>query len=461
MSLCLSKAFSSSPTTSIEALPPEILLPIVTSLPGLDTLWDFLRASPNVWRLFNENALSIIENILSSPKAILPPVVAEAVRAVILARSKALPFRNLHEFQHQFLLKLFPVFPMTNKTKDKVINIEPQILPAAAPSVLVLRSIVATVYQISALSQACLSSYLERLRDLRFRPMHCPDPNLSYTNSYGSGGEWVPAWDRAFEGTPVKVFDAGQPNWVEEMRAVRALWIIQLVGEVQCQRDALGWPNEDVDKLKDMNPADMIDQVQYHEALQNSEEVKSLMYYIAALGEAKQDTYYRLPTPPPFVRWITASPNRNECFSKFLRYRRDGTPLSLRWLTDDNKWGRTEEALRQEAPGMLIYRRLNRPPTDIVGASPIEGVKFGSFRQLGFAFWDMWRMHLLGMHSGLDDHDLPSDPFYMFAWESILPSDEVASLKAELREKWRIKLQRYELDQKRIQEEDQKSEGTR
>ncbi|KAM0553813.1 hypothetical protein ACHAPJ_007159 [Fusarium lateritium] len=471
----------SLPTASIEVLPPEILLPIVTSLPGLDTLWDLLRASPNVWRLFNENALYIIENILSSPNAILPPVVAEAVRAVILARSKALPFRSLHEFQHQFLLKLFPVFRINNKTKDNLINIEPQVLSAAAPSVLVLRSTVATAYQISALSQACLSSYLERLRDLSFRPMHCHDPNLSYTNSYGSGYgvEWVPAWDRVFQGTPAKVVDAGQPNWVEEMRAVRALWIIQLVGEVQCQsqsqsqreRDTLDWPNEDVDKLKDMNPANMIDQNQYHEALQKSEEVKSLMYYIATLGEVKQDTdtytYYRLPPPPPFARWITASPNRNERFSKFLRYRRDGTPLSLRSPTDDHLWGRTEEALRQEASGMLIYRRLNRPPTDTVGASPIEGVKFGSFRQLGFAFWDMWRMHLLGMHSGLDghghdhDHDLPSDPFYMFAWESILASDEVASLKAELREQWRIKLQRHELNQKRIQEDDQEREETR
>jgi hypothetical protein len=455
MSLYLSKTFSSSPAASIEVLPPEILLPIVTSLPGLDTLWNLLRASPNVWRLFNENALFIVENILSSPEAILPPVVAEAVRAVILARSKALPFRNLHEFQHQFLLKLFPLFPRINKTKDNFINIEPQVLLAAAPSVFVLRSTVATAYQISALSQACLSSYLERLRDPSFRPMHCLDPNLSYTNYYGSGDEWVPAWDRVFEGTPAKVVDAGQPNWVEEMRAVRALWIIQLVGEVQGQRDTLDWPGKDVDKLKDINPADMIDQTQYHEALQNSEEVKSLMSYISTLGEVKQDTYYRLPPPPPFVRWITASPNRNERCFKLLRYRRDGTPLWLRWPTDDHNWGRTEEALRQEASGMLIYRRLNRHPTDIVGASPIKGVKFGLFRQLGFAFWDMWRMHLLGMHSGLDGQRLPSHPFYMFAWESILPSDEVESLKAVLREQWRIELQRHELNQKRIQEEDQ------
>lgn len=42
----------------------------------------------------------------------------------------------------------------------------------------------------------------------------------------------------------------------------------------------------------------------------------------------------------------------------------------------------------------------------------------------------------------------------------ILPSEEVASLKAELREQWRIKLQRHDINQKRIQKEDQEREKT-
>ncbi|PTD03762.1 hypothetical protein FCULG_00001681 [Fusarium culmorum] len=286
---------SSPQKTSIEVLPPEILLPIVTSLPGLDTLWDLLRASPNAWRLFNENALFIVENILSGPNAILPPVVAEAVRAVILARSEALPFQNLRDLQRRFLFRLFPCFPSIGQSKDNLIKIGPEVLSAAAPSVSVIRSTVATACQISTLSQACLSSYLERLRDPSFRPMHCLDPDLSYINFHGPDGKRVMAWDCVFEGTPAKVVDAGQPNWVEEMRAVRALWIIQLVGEVQYQSHTLDWPKEDVDKLKGMSPADMIDQNNFDEARQKSEEVKSLMQYIATLGEAKQDTYYQLP----------------------------------------------------------------------------------------------------------------------------------------------------------------------
>ncbi|QPC79575.1 hypothetical protein HYE68_010327 [Fusarium pseudograminearum] len=449
---------SSPRKTSIEVLPPEILLPIVTSLPGLDTLWDLLRASPNAWRLFNKNALFIVENILSGPNAILPPVVVEVVRAVILARSKALPFQNLRDLQRRFLFRLFPCFPSIGQSKDNLINIGAEVLSAAAPSVSVLRSTVATDCQISTLSQACLSSYLERLRDPSFRPMHCLDPNMNYRGSLGLGNKWVPVWDRVFESTPAKVVDAGQPNWVEEMRAVRALWVVQLVGEVQRQMDTLDWPEEDVDKLKGMSPADMIDQNHFDEARQKSEEVKSLMHYIATLDEAKQDTYYRLPPPPPFVRWTTASPSRNERFRKFIRYGKDGTPLSISFPTDDNLWGRTEECLNREAPGMFIYRELNSPWTDQISASPIRGVKFGSFRRLGFAFWETWRMHLLGMHRDLDLRNAPSTSFYMFAWESILPNDEVANLKAELREERHVGLQRCELERKQIQEEDQNLE---
>ncbi|KAJ3540923.1 hypothetical protein NM208_g4840 [Fusarium decemcellulare] len=429
-----------SQTASLELLPPETLLPIVTSLPGLDTLWNLLRASPHIWRLFNDHALFITEGILSGPNSILPHGIAEAVRAVILARSKALPFRNLREFQVQFLRSVFPVFKKSNE-KEKYITLGPELLSAAAPPVVVLRSVIATAHQITALSQACLMSYLERVRDPSFRPLHPVDPNIRYTHGYGPEDRRVPAWDRVFDGAPVKVVDAGQPSWVEEMRVVRALWVIQLVGEVYRQTDALGWSTEDVKTLSQMSPAVLVDRLDGYLAMRKSEEVRSLMHYLATLGEATQDTYYRLPRPPPSARWITASPNRNEEFLRLLRYNPDGTPFMLPAQTDDYKWGQTEKALAREALGMKIFRYLTRQDSFL--ASPISGVKFDSFRRLGFAFWDEWRMHLLGMASGIKNRAAAHDAFYFFAWESILPPDEVEGLKSELREKGRIEEQRH------------------
>lgn len=226
-SISQKKSSLPSQAASLELLPPEILLPIITSLPGLDTLWNLLRISPHVWRLFNDHALSIIEGILSGPNVILPSAIVEAIRAVILARLKALPFRNLREFQVRFLRRVFPVWKLAcDKGKENFITLGPELLSTTASPVVVLRSVITITHQIFALSQACLTSYLERLRDPSFRPLHSLDPELRYTHGYGSDRKWVPASDLVFKGTSAKVVDAGQPIWVEEMRVVRALWTI-------------------------------------------------------------------------------------------------------------------------------------------------------------------------------------------------------------------------------------------
>ncbi|KAF4459381.1 hypothetical protein FALBO_13855, partial [Fusarium albosuccineum] len=216
---------------SLELLPPEILLPIVTNLPGLDTLWNLMRASSQVWRVFDSHALAIVEGILSGPNSILAPNIRQLVRGVILARSGALPFRNLEEYHLRFMRGQAP----WTRRGQVFISLGPETLSNPNVSVTALRSTVAAAYQLSALSQACLASALARLRDPSFKPMHALDPMPLYTYEYGPDEKvkkvFVPAWDREFVGTPVKVVDAGQPSWVEEMRALRAMWFIQLAGE--------------------------------------------------------------------------------------------------------------------------------------------------------------------------------------------------------------------------------------
>ncbi|WAO97279.1 Hypothetical protein NCS54_01500100 [Fusarium falciforme] len=435
---------------SLELLPTEILLPIVTSISGLDTLWDLLRASPQVWRLFHSHTLAITEGILSGPNSILPPKIQELIRGVILARSEALPFRNLVEFRVQFLHGVIPFFQPKRAT---FATLRPELLSATMVPVAVLRSIVATAHQISALSQACLASCLQRLRDPSFRPLHAFDPEPYYTHGYGPNGDWVAAWDRQFIGTPAKVVDAGQPTWVEEMRVLRAMWIIQLVGEVhrlaRHKTDTVGWPAHDVEMLNHMDPADLVDRPDGPP--NKAEEVRAAMHYLATLGDASIDVYYRLPRPPSYsgsTRWITALPKRKEIIWNVWGFRRNGethplrngspvpedsTPIKRPMLNDHYRWGQTEEALQRESSGMSNFRSL---AISAANDSPIPGVKFDSFRPLGFAFWDQWRMHLLGLTFGIAGIN-HSPEFYFFAWESILSPDEVTSLKAELRKQGR------------------------
>ncbi|KAF9768655.1 hypothetical protein IL306_014005 [Fusarium sp. DS 682] len=433
---------STQQAASLETLPPEVLLPIVTSLPGLDTLWDLMKASPQVWRLFNDHAVTIVEGILSGPNAILPPEIAELVRAVILVRSRAVPFQSLGEFQGRFLRKV--------RRKWKGRNIEapprpspdeklsPGCLSTAMPSVTALRSVVATTHQISGLAQACLTSFLDRLRGPDFRPQHLANPEDRYDRFHkrGPNGEYIEAWDQVFKGTPVKVVDAGQPTWVEEMRVVRALWYIQIVGEMHRQVDCLDWPAEDIEGLKNMSPGDERHNLESPHPL-SPEEVRSVMGYLETLGEAKQDIYHRLPPPPPCERWTAALPVRGERCMEIAGHREDGSPIKRTKWTEDRLWGRTLVALEEDAPGISIFKRLTKPLTHPVSASPLEGIKFDSFRPFGLAIWDTWRMYHLGLHSSVLPGQIrsPFDPLYFFAWESILSPEEVASVKCELRDK--------------------------
>ncbi|KAF5611444.1 uncharacterized protein FSUBG_2277 [Fusarium subglutinans] len=431
---------SSQLAASLEALPPEILIPIVTRLPGLDILWDLMTASPHVWRLFNDHAITIVECILSGPNAVIPPEIAELTRAVILVRSRAVPFESLNEFQGRFLRKVGRKWKGSNMeapprpSPDE--KLSPGCLSAAMPPVEVLRSVVATTHQISVLSQACLTSFLDRLRDPSFRPLHLTNPQDRYDRHHRRGpiGEYIEAWDQVFTGEPVSVVDVGQPTWVEEMRVVRALWYIQLVGEMHHQIDCLEWSDQDIEGLKDMNPGDDRHNLGSPYPL-SPEEVRSVMGYLVTLKEAKQDLFYRLPRPPRCERWTTALPIRGERYMEIAGYRDDGSPIKRSKFTEDRLWGRTPVALDGDAPGMSIFECLTNPPSHPTSASPLEGIKFDSFRPFGLAIWDAWRMHHLGLHSSIleGQRRLPYDAFYFFAWESILPPDEVASVKSNLR----------------------------
>ena len=109
---------------SLEQLSPEIMLQIITSLPGLDTLWNLLRALPYACRLFSSYALPITNGFLSSPNSILSPGIQELVRGVILVRSASLPFQSLAELQCFIRGQI----PFAQQADDAPISLGPKIL---------------------------------------------------------------------------------------------------------------------------------------------------------------------------------------------------------------------------------------------------------------------------------------------------------------------------------------------
>jgi hypothetical protein len=266
---------------------------------------------------------------------------------------------------------------------------------------------------------------------------------------------WVRAWDRQFTGAPVPIVDMGQPTWVEEMRVVRAMWIIQLMGDLQClvadNPDLIGWSDDDVSTIRGMGPVDL-----FHDResqICDTEPIKSAIYYLTTRNDRYKYVFYRLPkapTPSADNRWITGVPNRNERVMELkafrlnnkLHYLRKGStlaavpegaiPVELPVLTKAHHWEQTEDAFNNRPYGISFWIRLRN--NDMLVGSPIPGVKFNSFRPLGLAFWDRRRLYLLGLASGIDTGVYYDDQFYFFAWESILPPKEVESIKTSLRD---------------------------
>ncbi|KAL6697388.1 hypothetical protein J3F84DRAFT_368794 [Trichoderma pleuroticola] len=430
----------------LELLAPEILLQIVTKLPGLDTLWNLMRASPHTWRVFDRNALFIIQGILSGRNSVVPSSTAELIRGVILVRSGILPFRDLKDFQENFLVRQF----QSGHHYGLNTSLIPDLLATSTVPAATLRSVVATAYHLSSLAQACLESCLLRVRDPGFRPMHAYDPPAFYL------GENKPE-DRVFVGVPFKVVDAGEPTWIEEMRALRAMWIIQLIGELQClvedRAETISWSDEDAKTLRSKEAPGFVSRWNYYKL----EEIKTAMLYARSLGDAKKSTYYRLPRAPSTAvsaRRTIISPRPKGDAAAVYGFRRDGeihflkrgSPVpkdGKRMISYPSRWGQTESCLYQPNAGMRGFRNLTSGRVRMV--SPLEGVKFDSFRPLGLAFWDRWRLYLLGLTWGGSEEwtvngrrYLPD--FYHFALESILPPEEVANVKATLREKRRLGL---------------------
>ncbi|KAJ4857104.1 hypothetical protein T069G_08001 [Trichoderma breve] len=441
---------------SLELLAPEILLQIVTQLPGLDTLWNLMRASPQTWRLFDQYALLITEGILSGPNCVLSSRMTELVRAVILLRSGVLPFRDMQDVQDGFMLR-----QLTWKVHPELrVSISPELLATSSVPVTTLRSVVATAYHLSSLAQACLESCLARIRDPSFRPMHAFDPPPRYLGSYmhnGQADDDAKPEDRIFVGTPIQVVDAGEPSWIEEMRALRAMWVIQFVGELQClvgdRSGTISWPEEDVKMLSNMDAVDLANECT---PPYPAEEINTARLYLKTLGGTAEDVYYRLPRAPSATisaRRTMTSPKPNEKALTVYGFRRDneihaltkGSPVpedGEPMLSSPWQWGQTESGMGSPSPGVRFFRMYLTAGKQIM-VSPLNGVKFDSFRPMGLAFWDRWRMYLLGlMGSGVEGWTVNGKRylpyFFYLAWESILPPEEVASVKAAMREKRRL-----------------------
>ncbi|KAL6904098.1 hypothetical protein GGI43DRAFT_381789 [Trichoderma evansii] len=437
---------------SLEALPTEIILQILCELTDLDALYNLIRASPVSSRIFDHHAHEVMETVL--PMCLLKIEIQHLVRGVILARSSALPFNNLHDFKELFE-------EQTLYTHD-AFRSPPHTLPSeslTAASLESIRSGLATACRISALTYTCLEFYLERLRDKSFfNPYHC---GIRQYPLYIFLRNVTHSWTRSV-GKPVRANYDRPPSWVEEMRVARVLWMMQLVGEVQRlairDPDGLGWSPEDIEEVARMTPEGFVTcgmssgvftisgGCPYFEGME--EEGMTVYDYLQQLGgeegESSQRSlidYYRLPRPPAIEArsWTTQKPKPCMRLTKFGNVYDLGNTFisadppieSLELLIRDPhpklplpqvSWYSGQRPMDADTSnlGVDCHRNLAFRSAD----SPLPNVQFDVFRPFGFALWDdtrMRSMRLVGKH-----HDSSFTAAQFFVWRSLVPEEEIA-----------------------------------
>ncbi|KAK8005989.1 hypothetical protein PG991_012286 [Apiospora marii] len=257
-----------------ELLPTELLLKVLRGLPDLTSLDSVLHASPTAYRIFDEYAVEITETILAcdyqlvvtynhrpnrseeihhGPHAVESGVTCAYIRVMFYMmaaiRSGRFPVHSLSEFCEKV------VDPFWWKTTRRGRATPGYFMPKSLPKDTlpkVVRSLIATYRRLNWLSMDCLRFYLARFEST------CPAIPAITKKAFLRGCRMGPYINDAkaldeFGGIPIKPRDPGPPSWVEEQRAARAFWRLQLLYDLRraARANLLNtWPADDVDTLR-------------------------------------------------------------------------------------------------------------------------------------------------------------------------------------------------------------------
>ncbi|KAH8803396.1 hypothetical protein F5884DRAFT_506855 [Xylogone sp. PMI_703] len=390
----------------METLPYEVLHQIVSSLDGI-SLYNLLRASPAVSRLFDHDGLQLIRAIFSKDN--MCDQIRESISLIAMLGSCSFEYPSIDAFITDFIHATVRHIRARRIDEPPPPALLPTDLPDSTP-ILTIRRILSLYVQITYLTVSCLEHYLEKFNALQ------PDNIVNPTARYSIHYEKILPWAQRFESFKACFEDYGPPIWEEEQRVFRAFWRVQLFYDLRSasRRSWFGWPVEDVIQLQNMKERDLFVNWNEYEA----EEIQTVIEYINYARAANllvphdsRGSSQRLPLlrHPVERKWPT--PQRPDPHPGLQCYEIDSRALGL------HQWE------------LLSNTR----------ASPIRTVKFDSYRRLGVAFWCRKRIQASGL-APLDRSSLGRAAInlslWLFAWRSILDPHEVEEVEQRLQKEW-------------------------
>ncbi|KAE9377719.1 hypothetical protein N431DRAFT_164954 [Stipitochalara longipes BDJ] len=399
------------PHCYLESLSPELLIPILTRLPDLESLDSLLRASPAAYHVFDTHAATVFEEVLSSGST--HTYTCALIRIIALIRAEALPptVHDLASFKDLVRHETSP-----HRWKPPRWVHPPTSLPLDLSSA-VLRGLLATNRKVQRLTFGCLDYYLDRFRPLKPFNSAGFSFNSTYFGEHSRG--LIGAWNNKQPNTVYyyPVHDIGPPSWVEQQRVLRAFWRIQLSRDLSAAVGAshIIWLEGETFKGNyQMSPADLCDvpqrftdaaggvllggrELRSRETLLEHELLESAIQYMQEVKEVtNESTYWRLKKD-----WAAGSAPANQ---------KDLETLDLTFRS--NMWS--------------YFSNLSGDPWyhDMSFLSPLQHVKFESFRRFGFAIWSTARMAEYGLLMADDDAAAGLQQPNWEAWRNLLTQDE-------------------------------------
>jgi len=253
---------------------------------------------------------------------------------------------------------------------------------------------------------------------MSLRPLRVVNEDFSYIRPLPKWTPSQPLWKRRPEAQSYQPKSSGPPSWVEEQRAARAFWRIQLFYDMINASDEsrLSWPDGTIAKLKESK----VERLGYF--IGELQEIQTAMEYLQFPSDGRfkpmESSVLELPWPSREVdvSWTASQPI-------FDDQRDDKWGEGINWLV----WGGPAVHF---AKGMLSKYVF----------SPVRGVTFDPYRRFGFAFWDFRRLFGLGLEEDREkrgfllSHDDGGGIYY--SWRSILSEEELA--KIDLRQEERM-----------------------
>ncbi|KAK8112658.1 hypothetical protein PG984_013184 [Apiospora sp. TS-2023a] len=367
----------------LERLPPELLVPILMNLSGLECLDSLLQASPAAFRVFNAYGADIFESVFSAGE--IHQTTASLIRITAYIRNSSLP-PHVHD-----------VSILRNCIVGESMSYEwkpprwPHPLPFAAGA--------------SGHRYACTTD---------------------------SKYDYVGAWQLDPPREPFPVCDMGPPTWVEEQRVFRTFWRLELFKSVRIAIDAgrLGWsPDDGVDKFTRREVTTNV--LQFYHAVEG---------YIAPTGSCEWPEGHFIGNDDPRLGFGLRHDLEAELIQTIEAYVAD----SKHRMTVPNASQHTRD---RPAPAPLEPRDLEAShdvfgttlrffykasrPNDHWGSpsSPIKHVAFEPFRRFGFALWDEKRMAAAGFLDECGWDEGFGD--CVTAWRSILDKEMLEEIAEE------------------------------